>query len=486
MESLGTEGRPIESGEPMVVADALIRDVFLTPSKYQGLWHHESGWYLWYGEQWKRITDEEVEDACWRELADAWVKTADGTGIKRFAPTRAKVGDVMRAMASQCRLPHKEMPFWLHGPPTVSDPGGEEVEGFGEDPGVIVSFKDSIVDVRSGYWVARGEGWFDPVVLPVGYDPKAACPRWMKCLEEWGRGDEKWGLLLQRWFGYCLMRHRRYAKWLLMYGKARAGKGTIAAVLKMLVGDGFMGAPLQMLGERFGMEHLCKAQVLSINEVTDLEFVEGAKAVGAIKSILGGDPMTIDRKGRSALVNKIVQAAPMLQSNEIPKLCNTQGGLSVKMLTLPFTVSFAGHEDTKLLRALEGELAGVAAWAVEGARQLEASGGGWPEPEEAAETVERFRLVNNPFDSFLEARFLKNPEGFVRFETLWRQWQSWRRENGVPLKVGKLYLPKRVEEGSTWDLSRARLDEEGNPSPYGKRGFLGLSLRRERDDEAGS
>ena len=67
-------------------------------------------------------------------------------------------------------------------------------------------------------------------------DPKPP-ELWLRCLDQWGCGSPEWATLLQRWMGYCLMNHRRYAKWLLMYGKARAGKGTIVAIVQKLVGN---------------------------------------------------------------------------------------------------------------------------------------------------------------------------------------------------------------------------------------------------------
>jgi len=465
--TVGTQDRPLTSAEPMKVADALIRGIFRTPSGKGGLWAFRGDFYQWYGDRWERREQEWVEDLCWKELEDAYYEEimADGTvRVRRIAPNRQKIDNIVRGLAARVRIPHSNIPVWLDDP--------------GRDAGSVIAFQDQLVDAKTGEVVERTEDWFDPVILPVNYNPGAECPRWMKCLEEWGNNDPEWSMLLMRWMGYCLMNHRRHARWLLMYGKVRSGKGTIGKVLQKLLGqDGFMNTSLDDLSGDFGLDGLEHSRVLCVSEVSELDGREGERATRVLKNIIGQDPITVNVKYKRQMRNVVVNAAPIVQANEIPQLPNKGRGLSSKMLVLPFDVSFEGKEDPYLIDKLSGELEGIASWAVEGAIDLESGlGGRFPLPSRASDTIQMYHLQNNPFDYFLEERFFRSEGGFVATDLLWMQWKDWLKSNSIKnLHVARNQLSIKIEMQSSWSVHRHR--------PHGgKRGLKGLSLRKSFDD----
>ena len=277
--------------------------------------------------------------------------------------------------------------------------------------------------------------------------------------------------------GYCLMNHRRHAKWLLMYGKVRSGKGTISRVLQKLLGrDAFMNSSLDDLSNDFGLDGLEHSRVLCIGEVSELGGREGERATRVLKNIVGQDPLTVNIKFQRQKRNIVVNAAPIVQANEIPQLPNKGRGLSSKMLVLPFDISFEGKEDPYLIDTLSGELKGIAAWAVEGAVKLENSRDKFSCPTRAKDTMQMYHLQNNPFDYFLEERFIKSEGGFVATDLLWIQWNDWLKKN----EVKKLHIPRnqlsiKIETQSSWVISRYRVHG-------GKRGLKGLSLRKSFED----
>jgi phage/plasmid-associated DNA primase len=140
-------------------------------------------------------------------------------------------------------------------------------------------------------------------------------------------------------------------------------------------------------------------------------------------------------------------------------------------------VSFEGREDVYLIDQLKEELAGVAWWATQGAMQLEEAGKPeFPVPERAESAVQMYHLQNNPFDHFLEERFMRNREGFVATELLWEQWQDWLKKNQIRNSgVPRNQLSIKIETQSSWPVYRHR--------PHGgKRGLRGLSLRKNFED----
>ena len=464
--TVGTQDAPLTSVEPMKVADSLLRGVFRTPSGKQGLWAFRGDFYQWYGDCWERREHEWVEDLCWKELEDAHYQDMGADGlprIRRLAPNKQKIDNIIRGLAARVRIPHSNIPLWLKDP--------------SKDAGSVIAFQDLLVDAKTGEITERTEDWFDPVVLPINYNPGAECPRWMQCLKEWGNDDPEWSMLLMRWMGYCLMNHRRHARWLLMYGKVRSGKGTIGKVLQTLLGrDAFMNSSLDDLSNDFGLDGLEHSRVLCISEVSELDGREGEKATRVLKNIIGQDPVTVNVKYKRQMRNMIINAAPIVQANEIPTLPNKGRGLSSKMLVLPFDVSFEGKEDPYLIDKLLSELEGIAAWATQGAIDLEAEDDRFPLPSRAGDAVQMYHLQNNPFDYFLEERFIRRETGFVATDLLWLQWKDWLKTNSIRnLHVARNQLSIKIETQSSWVLRRHR--------PHGgKRGLKGLSLRKSFED----
>ena len=393
---------PLDSLEPMKVARRLLKDYFITDKGHQGLYRWRNEFWNWDKGQWKLMREDVMREKVLFILEDAvWEQNGqNGVVLRRYGPDKNKIEGVVHALEALCRLEKESVPCWLT-PPT-----GDVV-----DEKHCIAFQDVIIDVKREEVIERGEHWFDVGVLPVLYKEDAECPRWMQALDEWGAGDPVWNELLQRWFGYCLMGTRKYAKWLLMYGKIRGGKGTICGVLKKLIGPtAYLSTSLEDLSNEFGMDGIELSRVLSISEVSEIDSRAGEKVCRVLKNIVGRDPMTINAKYRRQVRNVVIGAAPLMQSNEIPVLPNKGRGLSGKMLVLPFEVSFEGKEDFELEEVLESELEGIAVWAVEGAFKLEkaARDEKWPTPEAAEGAMRLYHLQNNPLDSFLGARFHKN------------------------------------------------------------------------------
>ena len=463
---LATQERPMESAEPMKVAGHLLRNAFSAPGGRQGLWSHRESFYQWYGQRWQARDQLWLEDMCWSYLEDAYYRDRAQNGeiiSRRFHPNKSKIENVVRALEARIRLPHNKVPVWL-------GPGERQVD-------TTVAFEDVIVDCKTMKVAPRDECWFDPVTLPCCWDPEAKCPVWMRCIEEWSEGDPVWKELLQRWMGYCLMPHRKHAKWLLMYGKVRAGKGTIGKITEKLLGtDSFMGTSLDDLAGDFGLDGLEQARVLCVSEVSELDNRMGERATRVLKNIVGQDPISVNIKFKRQMRNIVVDAAPIVQANEIPHLPNKGRGLSSKMLVLPFEVSFEGRENANLIDQLFKELPGIARWAIEGAHKVETAPSPkhrFPAPRKAEDAVRLYHLQNNPFDHFLEERFLRNQQGFVATEMIWSQWVNWLETNGVRgVHVPRNQIALQIEGQSSWNVYRHR------PSADSKRGLKGMSLRR--------
>lgn len=466
----GTPESPFPSAHPSDIAASAVEQIFTTPSGQPGLIEHQGTLYAWHEQSWAPRDNHWLQVILWNWLSDRHYQSGPNS-VARYAPTRSKVADIVSALQPHIVLQPTEIPCWLDDKHERTYP-----------PHHLVAFKDTLVNARTLSTTERTDLWLDPHVLPCSYTPTAPYKRWARCLKEWSDGDEAWASLLQRWFGYCLMPHRDFARWMLFHGKIRSGKGTIASVLRFLLGPGFKGAALDDLAGTFGLDGIERARVLSISEVNSLDFTDAEKVTRVLKNIIGRDPITINIKHIRQVENVVSNAAPMVQANEIPRLSNKARGLSSKMLILPFEVTFEGREQFDLLEELKGELPGIAAWAVRGAHQLERArredpSTMWPVPSAAVETVRLYHLINNPFDQFLESRFYRSSEGYVAVAMILREWRDWVKANKVKMQVADNLLTMRLVQESSWDLRRARIGAGGI------RSLRGLSLRRTPEDE---
>jgi putative DNA primase/helicase len=96
---------------------------------------------------------------------------------------------------------------------------------------------------------------FTANALDYPFDPNAAEPsNWVHFLGGLWPDDTQSVQLLQEWFGYYLVPDTRQQKMVLLVGPKRSGKGTIARVLKGLVGQDNVAAPtLSSLATSFGL-----------------------------------------------------------------------------------------------------------------------------------------------------------------------------------------------------------------------------------------
>lgn len=459
--SLFTTSSPLASIEPVKVARSLLATRFSTPSRNQGLWVWKGNVLEWFGGQWVVRDREWMEGAVWLALEDAHfsVQTSTGTEIRRFAPSPTKVEGVMKALWTVARLPYEKLPSWVGVPPL--------------DPSRCVTFRDRVVDAKTMQSIPRDERWIEPTVLPVECDPEAECPTWDRCLEQWSAGEPEWKTLVKRMFGYCLMGHALYAKWFLLHGKVRGGKGTMTTVLRELLGKAYMGSSLEDLARPFGLWGLEKARVLSIGEVSEVKGGEAETACRILKQIVGRDPLIIDIKYQAPLSDVVSDAVPLMQANEIPRLPNKGMGLSSKMVPIPFRVSFLGREDHLLMEKLRAELPGIAAWALEGAHELENESEPskrFPLTTDGAELLDDYATANNPVDEFLEEHFDRSPNGFLASSVLHARWEEWARQSGAR-RMGIKSLIQHLREHSSWGLEKHRLGDGG------PRGLRGLKLR---------
>lgn len=474
-------GMVAECGEPMHLARKLMETRYRTPGGKPGLRFWRGNFYQWYAGKWTMRTARWMENDLYRALENvSWVVGGAGNRLttERCAPDSRMVTEVARAIEVVQEVTTEHCPCWLERPTNMLD------STF--DPMHTVAFEDVLVDVKTTArlwdgegpvaWVTaeRTEDYFEPVVLPVNFDQDAQCPVYMEKLTEWFTEPET-RELFARVSGSILLPTRKYQRGPSLIGKIRGGKGTNTNLWKKLLGGAFFGTSMRAMAGPHGLEGMQGARVIVVSECTDLESAAGQVFAGVWKNTIGRDEVTINPKNKTQ-IKCVLDATIVLVSNQIPKLPNKGEGMSGKMLFVPFDHSFRGAEDFDLEAKLEAELAGIARWMLEGAVRLEKErdpARKWPVGSRTQALLDQYRIVNNPFDAFLEARFVRTPEGFASGSVVRAQWNDWRQRNRVRVHVSDNQLLMKIEEESSWGVIRGRHGAEGT------RGLRGMSVRRD-------
>src|SRR5262249_24032562 len=179
---------------------------------------------------------------------------------------------------------------------------------------------------------------------------------------------------LQEWFGYCLLPDTSQQKILLAVGPKRSGKGTIARVLRGLVGmENTAGPTLSGLGTNFGLWPLLGKTLAIISDARLSGRTDVAVVTERLLSISGEDAQTVDRKNHSHVTCQLPTRLVIL-TNELPRLNDPSGALVGRMILLRQKHSWYGREDPTLTGRLLEELPGILLWAVEGWARLREQG----------------------------------------------------------------------------------------------------------------
>jgi len=232
---------------PMAVARVLLAETHniqgleLTKELTQRYWRGD--WMRWDGNKWIAEEDNILRGRIYQRLEHAWYmhETKNGMEPKEWRPTKDKINKLLDAMKILVYLPRaSQPPTWLNS--TDSTVG-------------LVACANGLLDVSARKLLPHTPQYFNDVSVPFDYLPNAPQPKlWLKFLNQLWNDDPDSIKLLQQWFGYILSGRTNQQKMLVLVGPARSGKGTIARVLRALIGTANTASPtLGSLGTQFGM-----------------------------------------------------------------------------------------------------------------------------------------------------------------------------------------------------------------------------------------
>lgn len=419
-------GPRCDNDEPVRLAEAFLRYAYTTEEQ-PTLVRWARAWWRYDGSRYVEHDDEALERDVIRflDVAVAPQREKDpSTGkftshLRRVVATSKHVNDTRKALIGVAPTVAIDAPHWL-----------AEAE---DDPPVdrVVACQNGILDLGELKLYPRTPRLFTTTALGAEWQPDAVAPTaWLDFLRSLWGDDAESVLALQQVFGYLLTQDTSQQKIFALIGPPRSGKGTIARVLKALLGDDAVVNPtLASLEQPFGLAPLVGRSVAVIGDARLGGRQDQAQVVERLLSISGEDPLSINRKNRDEITVRL-RTRVLLISNELPRLYDTSGALASRFVILSLSRSFLGSEDTGLERKLLAELPGILRWAVEGRQDL-AERGRFVEPLASEQARRHLAEVSSPIATFLAEQCRLGEELEIGRDGLYDAYKDWCKASGI-------------------------------------------------------
>ncbi|HOX59194.1 MAG TPA: phage/plasmid primase, P4 family [Candidatus Paceibacterota bacterium] len=211
--------------------------------------------------------------------------------------------------------------------------------------------------------------------LTVDYVKGASCPMFLDLLMRPALSPEELDLL-QRWCGLALIGVNLAQRMMVLTGTAGGGKGTFIRVLRGIIGaDNLATLRPMLLGERFEVGRFLGKSLLYGADVPE-NFLS-CKGASSLKSLIGGDPMTLEFKGSNERPEIVCRFNAIVTCNSRLTV-HLEGDAEAWRRRLAI-VEYKNPKPQKVItdlseQILTKEAPGVLNWMLEGLEKLRADG----------------------------------------------------------------------------------------------------------------
>ena len=381
--------------------------------------HRRKHWFTWSGHWWTEDADGEVRRlaklaARHRYVTAATTPDLDARGRGARFAIQSENRQRMEAMLAQAQVE-----------PPVSNSGTR----WNQDP-YLLGVTNGVVDLRTGLLRAGRPEDGITMHVDVAFDPEAACPRWLRFLDEIFNGDADLIEFIQQSVGYSLTGITTEQCLFLCWGKGANGKSVLLTVLRALSGDYAYNAPFSLfeIHSRSAIPNDLAALV-GRRLVTSSETNEGTRLNEArVKALTGCDPITA-RFLHGEFFTFDPVAKYWLAVNHKPTVSDDSHGFWRKVRLVPFTRQFGDDADDGLAASLIAELPGILTWALRGAIAWGEHGLRAPDAVRAA--TESYRLDSDPLAQFIDECCVAVDGATIPAAHAYKAYKAWCVEQGM-------------------------------------------------------
>lgn len=412
------------------LGDALIEVWDGTVAYFREQWHrYQDGW-------WK--PEPNIASPIW-----AIMKANKKMGVK---PTKTMASSIESYLKSQLYVPD------------------EQVDN-GDD---YVNLENGLYNLETDTLEPHRRDLYLTSQLGFAYDPEAACPTWLKCLDEWfmtpdGSPDQELINVFQEAFGYSSTADTSYQVAFWLFGEAASGKSTAVKVLKVLMGNAYIEIDLSALNRnQYQLAEIQGKRVVSCTEAAANSVLQD----NVFKQLVSGEEV-VTRQIRQSTRRFKPQAKVWWAMNEMPRNQDRSSAVYRRLVIIPFRnpVPFE-KRDRRLDEKLKAEAPGIFRWALEGLRRLRQQRR-FTSPTTVREAVEEYKAENDVEAAFVADWGVCDPKQETKSSTLYGAYAVWCDLFGYKPQPMKTVKRDWIRLGFCWDERR-----DGN---Y----YLGIGLTAE-------
>lgn len=428
---------------------------FLSRHGHDILWVREVGPHHWSGTHWSPVGAEQIVKQKAHETARSIMEEVAALQ-KRGRPDTVAAGDWEKKL--------EDLLKWscATGNRAKLDAMVAEAAPYISVPPKMMDLDPLLLNVTNG--TLRMEGSCDELrpharddrlakIMDVEFDPDAACPTFLRFLEE-VQPDADIRLFLQVWTGYCLTGVTTEQKLVFNYGEGGNGKSVFIDLIAKMMGPYAVSLPFASL--------LRDDRKRGAEATPDLARLPGARLVRAsepekgsrfaeatIKAITGGEEITV-RHLNHGFFDFVPQFKLTLSGNHKPAIRGQDRGIWRRFLLVPWEVNVPDAQQDKDLPAkLWAERAGVLNWILDGVRiWLER---GLVVPDSVRAATDEYRADSDPVGRFLTECVEAAPNESVQASVMYEAYKAWCSANAERVwtisTFGKA-LPERGMERS--------------------------------------
>lgn len=404
----------IGTNSPVATAKALIRERYMHHGD-PTIWRWNGVFYTWQGDRYDTAIDEDVRAQIYQVF--------DGHRID--VPGRVPVDNVLDALKAHVNIPSThQMPAWLIGVPPA--PVNE-----------LIAVKNGLIHASTRKLYRHSPRFFSTGAADVLYSAEAPQPlRWLKFLNEVFPGDPDSVRALQHWFGYLLTQDTSQQKGLMIVGPPRCGKGTIARVLRALLGyHNCAGPTLTQLGRQFGLQGLIGKSLAIVADAHMGSASDSSAISDALLRISGEDLVSVERKHVGDWNGKLTTRF-IVMTNVVPSIVDAGGALASRFIVLSISTSFLGREENNLTEKLLAELPGIFNWALDGLTALHAQGK-FSQPASGLGAADDLKRNTTPILGFINDALEFDSEKWVSKDAIYSAYLEWCRREGKKFTLAK-------------------------------------------------
>ena len=299
----------------------------------------------------------------------------------------------------------------------------------------LLNVKNGVVDLRNGNLVDHRRDHLMTKCVHIVWNEEAARPRWERFLRE-VIPDPETRDFLQCAVGYSLTGVTTEEILLLLFGSGGNGKSVFLRALQAITGDYCAQLPeAAILTRGNGVDPeralvpLPGARVAMTTEIGD-----GRLREETVKMLVSGERTTARRMYKEAFDFES-RAKLWLSTNTTPHVRGVDDGIWRRVRRIDFPVSIPESErDRGLWGALQAELPGILAWAVEGCSKWLVAGR-LVTPSAVTGSTAEYRQAENPVAQFVEDCCEIDPNANETTADLYTAFRQWADHEGVALRL---------------------------------------------------